>query len=108
SAFVAKEGNISKNVEKWLETINLEASPYAVTESISALKDLALRPELSKVKIPTAIFQGTQYKLCLYEFAVELNKGIKNSYIIKFENIGHSLFAEDTGNFNSALEIFAW
>jgi len=107
SAFVAKEGNISKNVEKWLETINLEASPYAVTESISALKDLDLRPELSKVKIPTAIFQGTQDKLCPYEFAVELNKGIKNSYIIKFENSGHALFVEEAGKFNSELEKFA-
>ena len=107
SAFVAKEGNISKNVEKWLETINLEASPYAVTESISALKDLDLRPELSKVKIPTAIFQGTQDKLCHYEFAVELNKGIKNSYIIKFENSGHALFVEEAGKFNSELEKFA-
>ena len=52
SAFPAKEGNISKNVEKWLENINLQASPYAITESIKALLNLDLRPELSKIKIP--------------------------------------------------------
>ena len=107
NAFVAKEGNISKNVEKWLENINLEASPYAVTESISALKDLDLRPVLSKIKIPTAIFQGTQDKLCPYEFAVELNNGITNSYIVKFENSGHALFVEETDKFNTELEKFA-
>ncbi|MGS2764797.1 alpha/beta fold hydrolase [Sinomicrobium sp. M5D2P9] len=107
SAFVAKEGNISKNVERWLENINLEASPYAVTESISALKDLDLRPELSKVKIPTAIFQGTQDKLCPYEFAIELNKGINNSYLVKFENSGHALFVEEAEKFNIELEKFA-
>lgn len=107
SAFVAKEGNISKNVEKWLESINLEASPYAVTESISALKDLDLRPQLSKIKIPTAIFQGVYDKLCPLEFALELNKGIKNSHIIKFENSGHALFVEELEKFNTELEKFA-
>ena len=107
SAFVAKEGTISKNVERWLENINLAASPYAVTESISALKDLDLRPELSKIKIPTAIFQGTQDKLCPYEFAVELNHGIDDSYIVRFENSGHALFVEEVEKFNTELEKFA-
>jgi non-heme chloroperoxidase len=107
AAFQAKEGSISKNVEKWLENINLEASPYAVTESITALRDLDLRPELSKVKIPTAIFHGTQDKLCDFVFAEELHKGIKNSYIVKFENSGHALFIEEAEKFNSELEKFA-
>lgn len=107
AAFQAKEGSISKNVEKWLENINLEASPYAVTESITALRDLDLRPELSKVKIPVAIFHGTQDKLCDFVFAEELHKGIKNSYIVKFENSGHALFIEEAEKFNSELEKFA-
>ncbi len=107
SAFVGKEGNISKNVEKWLESMNLEASPFAVTESITALRDLDLRPELSKIKIPTAIFQGTLDKLCPYPFAEELNKGIKDSFIVKFENSGHALFVEEAEKFNTELEKFA-
>lgn len=107
SAFPAKEGNISKNVERWLEDINLEASPYTITESIKALLNLDLRPELSKIKIPTAIFHGTQDKLCPFEFAEELNKGIKNSHIIRFENSGHALFVEEMEKFNTELEKFA-
>lgn len=107
SAFVAKEGNISKNLEKWLENINLQASPYAVTESIRSLLDLDLRPTLSKIKIPTTIFQGTQDKLCPYPLAEELNKGIKDSYIVKFENSGHALFVEEVEKFNTELEKFA-
>jgi pimeloyl-ACP methyl ester carboxylesterase len=98
AAFPAKEGNISKNVEKWLENINLEASPYAITESIKALLNLDLRPQLSKISIPVAIFHGTQDKLCSFEFANELNKGIKNSRIIRFENSGHALFVEESKN----------
>jgi non-heme chloroperoxidase len=107
SAFPAKEGNLSKNVEKWLEEINLQASPYAVTESMKALLNLDLRPELSKIKIPVAIFHGAQDKLCPFEFAGELNKGIKNSFITKFENSGHALFVEEMEKFNTELEKFA-
>lgn len=107
SAFPTKEGTISKNVEKWLESINLEASPYAITESIKALLDLDLRPELSKIKIPVAIFHGTQDKLCPFAFAEELHKGIKNSFIIQFENSGHALFVEEMEKFNTELEKFA-
>ncbi|PAC32794.1 alpha/beta fold hydrolase [Flectobacillus sp. BAB-3569] len=107
AAFPAKEGNISKNVEKWLENINLEASPYAITESIKALLNLDLRPQLPKISIPVAIFHGTQDKLCSFEFANELNKGIKNSRIIRFENSGHALFVEESEKFNTELEKFA-
>lgn len=107
AAFPAKEGNISKNVEKWLENINLEASPYAITESIKALLNLDLRPQLSKISIPVAIFHGTQDKLCSFGLANELNKGIKNSRIIRFENSGHALFVEESEKFNTELEKFA-
>jgi non-heme chloroperoxidase len=107
AAFPAKEGNISKNVEKWLESINLEAWPYAVTESMTSLVNLDLRPVLSKITIPVAIFHGTQDKLCPFALAEELNKGIKNSYIVKFENSGHALFVEEAEKFNTELEKFA-
>lgn len=107
AAFPAKEGNISKNVEKWLEDINLEASPYAITKSITALRDLDLRPVLAKINIPVVIFQGTQDKLCPFVFAEQLQKGIKNSYLVKFENSGHALFVEEMDKFNTELEQFA-
>ncbi len=69
--------------------------------------DLDLRPELSKIKIPVAIFHGTQDKLCPFAFAEELHKGIKNSFIIQFENSGHALFVEEMEKFNTELEKFA-
>lgn len=105
--FPAQPGAISKNVEKWLENINLEASPFAITQSITALRDLDLRPALAKINIPVAIFQGTKDKLCPLVWAEQLNKGIKNSYLVKFENSGHALFVEEADKFNSELESFA-
>lgn len=107
AGFPAKEGNISKNVEKWLENINLEASPYAITASITALRDLDLRPQISKINIPVAIFHGIYDKNCPFVWAEQLQKGIKNATIIKFENSGHALFVEEADKFNSELEKYA-
>ncbi|MGS2741787.1 alpha/beta fold hydrolase [Sinomicrobium sp. M5D2P17] len=107
AGFPAREGNISENVEKWLESINLQAWPYAVTQSITALRDLDLRDQLAEINIPVAIFHGTQDKLCDFAFAEQLHKGIKNSFIVKFENSGHALFVEEAGKFNAELEKFA-
>lgn len=107
AGFPAKEGNISKNVEKWLENINLEADPYAITESIKALRDLDIRPQLSEINIPVAIFHGIYDKNCPFVWAEQLQKGIKNARIIRFENSGHALFVEEAEKFNTELEKFA-
>ena len=105
SAFPGEPGGISKNVEKWLENINLEASPYAINRSITALRDLDLRPELSKIKIPVAIFHGVKDKLCDFAFAEQIQKRISNSYVVRFENSGHALFYEEAEKFNAELEV---
>ena len=105
--FPAKPGNISKNVEKWLENINLEASPYAINKSVNALLEIDLRPVLSSINIPTVIFQAVHDKLVPFESGEQLNKGIKNSYIVRFENSGHALFYEEMDKFNAELEKFA-
>jgi len=106
-AFAAEGTKLSPAKEKWLEAINLSASPYAVTESIRSLGDLDLRPVLTNIKIPVAIFQGTKDKLISYDLAEQLHKGIKNSYIVKFEKSGHALFVEEMDKFNTELEKFA-
>lgn len=105
--FPAQEGNISRNVVKWLENINLQAWPYAITQSITALRDLDLRPSLSKIKIPTVVFNGVHDKLCSIELAEQLQKGILNSYLVRFENSGHALFVEEAEKFNNELAAFA-
>lgn len=107
AGFQAHDGTLSANELKWLENINLEASPYAITESITALRDLDLRPSLSKIKIPVAIFHGVHDKSCEFAFAEQLHKGIADSRLIRFENSGHALFIEEMDKFNTELEKFA-
>ncbi|MBN7811843.1 alpha/beta hydrolase [Algoriphagus sp. H41] len=106
-AFAATEGGISKGMSEWLRAINLEASPYATTQSIQSLANLDLRSGLTKVEIPVAIFHGVQDKLCDFAFAEQLHEGIQNSYLVKFEKSGHALFIEEMEKFNLELEKFA-
>ena len=106
-AFGASETSISPAMAQWLGSINADASPYATTQAIIALRDLDLRPALSKINVPVAIFHGTKDKLCDFVFAEQLHKGIKNSYIVKFEKSGHALFIEEMEKFNTELEKFA-
>ncbi len=105
--FPAAEGNLSSGMSKWLESISYNASPYATTQSIIALRDLDLRPSLKNIKVPVAIFHGTKDKLCDFAFAEQLHQGIQNSYIVQFEHSGHALFIEELEKFNSELEKFA-
>lgn len=107
AAFAAEGTTLPKNTEKWLESINLSASPYAVTESIASLGELDLRPVLKDITIPVAIFQGMKDQLIEYAHAEQLHKGLKNSYIVRFEKSGHALFVEEMDKFNSELEKFA-
>ena len=106
-AFGATDSSLSTATLNWLAGINSDASPYATTQAITALRDLDLRPSLHKIKVPVAIFHGVKDKLCDFVFAEELHKGIKNSYIVKFENSGHALFIEEMEKFNTELEKFA-
>jgi pimeloyl-ACP methyl ester carboxylesterase len=103
----ATETALSQGMSDWLKNINMEASPYAATESVRALAEIDLRQNLARINVPVAIFHGTKDKLCDFVFAEQLQKGIKNSFIIKFENSGHALFIEEMEKFNTELEKFA-
>jgi non-heme chloroperoxidase len=105
--FAATETALPSGLGNWLGAINLEASPYATTQSLIALRDTDLRSELSKIKIPTAIFHGVKDKICEFGLAEQMQKGIQNSYIVRFENSGHGLFLEEREKFNAELIKFA-
>jgi non-heme chloroperoxidase len=104
--FGATETSLSPGISNWLGGINLEASSYATTQSLIALRDTDLRSELSSIKIPTVIFHGVQDKICEFALAEQMQKGIKNATIIRFENSGHGLFIEERKKFNSELIKF--
>ncbi len=104
--FGASETALPAGIANWLGGINIEASPYATTQSLIALRDTDLRGELPKISIPTAIFHGAKDLICEYALAEQMQQGIKNSYIVKFENSGHGLFYEELEKFNTELLAF--
>jgi len=104
--FGATETSISPELSNWLFTINMEASPYATTQGLIALRDTDLRPELSKITIPTVIFHGVKDKIAEFALAEQIHKGIKDSRLIRFENSGHGLFIEELQKFNTEFIKF--
>lgn len=104
--FPANESSVSPGLGAWLGTIQAQASPYAMGESLKTLRDSDLREDLKKIKIPTLILHGTQDKICSYELAEQMHKSIANSTLVPFEKSGHALFIEELTKFNSELIKF--
>ncbi|MBF0364315.1 MAG: alpha/beta hydrolase [Oligoflexia bacterium] len=105
--FGFSESSLNPGLWSWLQSIGMQASPYATAESLIALRDTDLRSELSSISVPTAIFHSVEDKICPFIFAQEMLKKIKNSKIIRFEKSGHALFIEEKEKFNDELKRFA-
>ncbi|MFZ2339654.1 MAG: alpha/beta hydrolase [Bacteroidales bacterium] len=105
--FSATETSLNEGIGNWLNGICLSASSYATAQSLIALRDTDLRPDLAKISIPTVIMHGKKDKICSFDLAEQMKAGIKNSHIVPFENSGHSLFLEETQKFNAELIKFA-
>lgn len=105
--FSATETSLNEGIRSWLFGICISASSYATAQCLIALRDTDLRKDLEKITIPTVIMHGKKDKICSFELAEQMKKGIKTSYILEFENSGHSLFLEETHRFNKELIAFA-
>ncbi len=104
--FAASETALPKNISDWLARIQIQSSQYAMEQGLYMIRDSDLRADLEKITIPTAIFHGKHDKLCPFELAEQLHKGIANSKLIVFENSGHALFLEERLKFNEELIKF--
>jgi non-heme chloroperoxidase len=104
--FAASETALPKSISDWLAGIQLQSSQYAMERGLYVIRDSDLRADLEKITIPTAIFHGKLDKLCPFELAEQLHKGIANSKLITFENSGHALFLEERPKFNDELIKF--
>jgi non-heme chloroperoxidase len=104
--FAASETALPKNISDWLARIQFQSSQYAMEQGLYIIRNSDLRNDLEKITIPTAIFHGKQDKLCPFELAEQLHKGITNSKLVAFENSGHALFLEERLKFNDELIKF--
>jgi non-heme chloroperoxidase len=104
--FPANETSVSSGYAVWLGTIQYQASPYAMGEALKTLRDADLRDDLKKIKIPTLILHGKLDKICTYDLAEQMHKGIAGSKLVPLEKSGHALFIEELEKFNTELLNF--
>ena len=93
----------------WLFMQSMAASPLATVKSAEALRDSDLRGDMQMVSernLPVAIFHGANDKVCPFDFATIMNRGIKGSKLVKFEESGHALNIEEKEKTNKELIKF--
>lgn len=95
---------ISSALADWFTNIAMQASPQATAMTIAALRDADLRPDLTKIEVPTAIMHGVHDSSAPMEITAEVNhKAIKDSQLIRFENSGHGIFLDEREKLNTEL-----
>jgi len=104
--FTASDNSLPAELGSWLNSINLQASSYAMEQSLIALRDSDLRNALPGIQVPTVIFHGLKDKICPYALAGIMQKSIPHASLVTFENSGHALFLEEEDKFNSSLLSF--
>jgi pimeloyl-ACP methyl ester carboxylesterase len=104
--FAATETALPQSLFGWLSGIQLQSTQYSMEQGLIMIRDSDLRSDLEKITIPTAIFHGKLDKLCPFDLAEQLHKGIADSKLIPFEKSGHALFLEEREKFNDELIKF--
>ncbi len=90
----------------WFFNLGLQAAGYSTAEVATTFRDESLFSDIKTILAPTLILHGVHDKVCLFPLAIALNKGIKNSKLVPFENSGHGLFWEEKDKFNKELISF--
>lgn len=98
---------ITPALSDWFFQLGFEATGWATAECAVTFRDESLFSDLAKIRVPTLILHGVHDKVCLFQLALAMKEGIKNSRLIPFENSGHSLFFEEQDKFNTELAKFA-
>lgn len=91
---------VTEGFTRWFNTLNYSAAGHSIIKTAESLRDSDLRGDLAQIHVPTAIFHGVLDKICPYEFAILMNKGIQNSQLFRFEQSGHGVFYDELDKFN--------
>lgn len=97
---------LSQPFYDWFVSLGLEAAGWSTIQCIYTFRDEYLLSDLSSIRVPTVIMHGVHDEICLFTLAEILNKSIRDSVLIPFENSGHGLFYEEREKFNEELIRF--
>lgn len=85
---------------EWFRQLVYMQSSHSTINALKSLRDEDLREDMAFVKVKTGIFHGKKDKICPYQLAEEMRRGIKDSVLYPFENSGHGVFKDETEEFN--------
>ncbi|ELZ20768.1 arylesterase [Haloterrigena salina JCM 13891] len=92
----------------WIWSLGMEASGQATIASAETWRDADLRPAMDDITVPTKIYHGVHDEVTPIEITgAVLEEGIENAELIRFENSGHGLVADETETVNEQLAEFA-
>lgn len=104
--FFHPSASISPPFQTWLRSLALEAAGHATIKCAESLRDEDCRADVKLIHVPTAIFHGTEDRICPFPLAKELHQHLESSELIAFEHSGHGLFYEEKEKFNQELLQF--
>ncbi|WP_306061202.1 alpha/beta fold hydrolase [Natronococcus wangiae] len=91
-----------------LWSIGMDASGQATAASAEIFRDADLRPDMADITVPTRIYHGVHDEVTPFEITAEvLEDGIENAELVRFENSGHGIIADETEKLNQELADFA-
>lgn len=94
---------ITDSFSRWFQYLAYSATGNGTIKTLESLRDSDLRDDLAQIHVPTAIFHGVLDRICPYEFALVMNKGIQNSELHRFDLSGHGIFYDELEKFNKEL-----
>lgn len=103
SALWSSLSPIPEHYSNWLYSVGMEASMKATKESLIALRDSDLRPELRLIEKPIIIFHGRHDIISPIVLAQDIENDLSNAKLIVFENSGHAVPFEEEELFNQSL-----
>lgn len=96
----------SDALTSWLFQQSMRTPSWAAAPMLRACAAVDLRPELSKIVVPTLIIHGTHDVFCSVTGAEQLQAGIGEARLERFDKSGHSPQYEEPGRFNEVLLTF--
>lgn len=88
--------------------LGMEASGIATVASAKTWRGADLRSEMADISVPTLICHGVHDEVTPIGITGErLEDGIENAELVRFENNGHDLTADETEKLNEEITVFA-
>ncbi|HEX5414430.1 MAG TPA: alpha/beta hydrolase [Chloroflexota bacterium] len=97
---------IGDATRQWFINMGLEASLYAVQQTLIHMRDADLRDELKQVSVPTAVFHGVHDAVAPPALGEYLAQAIPGARLFRFENSGHAVWIDEKLRFNTELTGF--